>query len=136
MVTRWRELGFMGDGGYGIPQSVAAALQVAWSMRADRVFGTHKPASSIFRGPLVWLFPPSFVLHTKPSSGRMRPQVRAHKRPGNQRSDGVRQVSGSHPLDRTWIEGLECQRCNSRMEISSRSGRVPTGYQRALLALR
>jgi hypothetical protein len=25
MVTRWRELGFMDDGGYGIPQSVAAA---------------------------------------------------------------------------------------------------------------
>ncbi len=24
-MTRWRELGFMSDGGYGIPQSVTAA---------------------------------------------------------------------------------------------------------------
>jgi hypothetical protein len=47
MVTRWRELGFMGDGGYGIPQSVAAALQIAWSMRADRVFGTHTPSHAL-----------------------------------------------------------------------------------------
>jgi hypothetical protein len=49
MITRWRVLGFIGGGGYGIPRKPpfgSKRVSVVRMVRPIRVFGTHRTVMS------------------------------------------------------------------------------------------